>query len=111
MQEGRQSMLPIVATRTMLRLCVGVAAIVLWAQPARSQSRQSRLPATHTACVNAYRSALKLEQAGKLHDAQKQLIACGRAACGEFLHNQCTVRYSRIEAEMPSVVPVVTDAQ
>src|SRR5262249_51688298 len=83
-----RSMFQIASTRTMLAVGVLGAAIMLWASPANSQTRQRGPVTTHAACMSAYQSALKLEESGHLHDAQKKLIMCGRAACGEFLHSQ-----------------------
>src|SRR5262245_35790322 len=89
--------------RRTLQLGACAVAVLLLAPPAAAK------PPTPQSCSGAYRSALKLEQSGRLHEAQKELIVCGRASCGPFLHNQCTIRYTRIDAEMPSVVPSVTD--
>src|SRR5256885_1613123 len=87
--------------RTPLRVAVGMAAVLCCGHAAAAKPR--------LACQRAYRSALALEQAGRLREAQKKLRQCARPACGRVLESQCTLRHGRSLAEMPSVVPVVKD--
>jgi hypothetical protein len=60
-------------------------------------------------CETAYQSAQERERTGHLTEAKDAWLACAKAACGTFLHNECSVRYTQLEADIPSVVPSVTD--
>jgi hypothetical protein len=67
------------------------------------------LPKGERLCVAAFRSAQEHEQAGQLADAKQQWLKCARATCGSFLKQECTTRYTQLDTDIPSVVPVVTD--
>jgi hypothetical protein len=62
------------------------------------------------ACAAAYKNAQELERAGHLQKASAALVICARAACGDFIRHECTVRHGQLDAEMPSVVPLASDA-
>lgn len=95
--------------------------LVLWAsaadaRPYRHRKTAARKRARHSqreeparACKRAYRLAQRAERDGQLFEAKAQLQRCGDPACGEFLEHQCTVGYARISADIPSIVPSVTD--
>jgi hypothetical protein len=61
------------------------------------------------ACKVAFKSAQAREQAGKLREAKQLLLTCANASCGGVLKKECTARYTHLDAEIPSVVPLVTD--
>jgi len=60
-------------------------------------------------CVAAFNVADASEKAGHLAEARQQWLKCARAVCGSFLKQECTSRYTQLEADIPSVVPVFTD--
>jgi hypothetical protein len=62
------------------------------------------------ACAGIYRRAQVKAQAAHLREAKELLQRCARTACGTFLMQACTARYTQLDADIPSVVPVVTDA-
>jgi hypothetical protein len=62
------------------------------------------------ACAATHTRAQELERAGHLRQASLALATCARAACGAFIQHECTVRHAQLEAEMPSVVPLASDA-
>ena len=84
-----------------------VAIAVAWPSPAFSRTRRARAP---TSCVSTYQEAHGLEVAGRLQDAQRLYLACTRTTCGALLRNECQLRYTQLAADIPSVIPVVTDA-
>ena len=47
---------------------------------------------------------------GKLVEARELFIRCSKAACGSPLREECTTRFTQLTADIPSVVPVVTNA-
>ena len=49
-------------------------------------------------------------QAGHLRAAQDRLLACAQPLCDRFIRRQCTQRYSDIEPEVPSVIPLVNES-
>jgi hypothetical protein len=61
-------------------------------------------------CVDDYKSALKLEETGQLIPARERFVRCSKAACGSPLREECTTRFTQLDTEIPSVVPIATDA-
>lgn len=83
------------------------AATVSSHAPARSRARA--VPRSESPCVAAFRVADENEKAGRLSVARQHWLKCARATCGSFLKQECTNRYTQLESDIPSVVPVVTD--
>jgi hypothetical protein len=73
-----------------------------------AKSRSSSFPEDQ-ACLSAFRGAEASEQAGHLRAAKERLFLCGQPLCPRAIRNQCAVRYTQIEADIPSVVLVVQD--
>src|SRR5215831_11271201 len=63
------------------------------------------------ACVDDYKSGLELEDTGRLISARERYVRCSKAACGTPLQEECTARFTLLDSEIPSVVPIATDAQ
>jgi hypothetical protein len=61
------------------------------------------------ACSVAYARAQERERAAHLLEARELLQTCAKASCGKVLYEACTAMFTQIEADIPSVVPVVTD--
>jgi hypothetical protein len=61
------------------------------------------------ACTAAYESAQERERSGHLIEAKESFLTCAKETCGTFLEQECTARYARLNADIPSVVPMVTD--
>lgn len=62
------------------------------------------------ACFAAFRGAEMQIQAGQLRAAKERFLACSQAVCAKFLQQQCAQRYSQLEPEIPSVIPLFNDA-
>lgn len=86
------------------RLVCTSAVLLLWCWPALAQPPRGR-----AACEIVYKNALKLEKKAQLVEAHRKAASCARPECGPFLEQQCSVLADRIEGDLPSVVPVVTD--
>jgi hypothetical protein len=90
--------------------------------PARSEAKKRSNPspaaaadgtaaqAQDEACQSAHRSAQEREHAGRLVDAKELYLACAKAECGTVLHQECSGRYTQLSADIPTVIPLVTDA-
>jgi hypothetical protein len=63
------------------------------------------------ACSAARSKALELAQSGHLRDARELFESCAKPACGSYLNQECTSQATQLDADIPSVVPVVTDGQ
>jgi hypothetical protein len=61
------------------------------------------------ACLTTFKNGQRLEEQGRLRDAQLQYQSCVQASCGAFIKQQCSLRYSQLENDIPSVVPVALD--
>lgn len=86
---------------------VALAALALLA--GRPASSKPRVTAAARVCMAAYRGALKLEREARLIDAERFLASCARASCGAVIQNECLARHARLDADIPSVVPLLTD--
>jgi hypothetical protein len=62
-------------------------------------------------CVDDYKSGLQLEETGRLISARERFVRCSKSACGSPLREECTTRFTQLDSEIPSVVPVATDAE
>jgi hypothetical protein len=83
---------------------LGVA-LVLSAKPgAGAEPNKAKIKA----CGVTFRSAVQLEQSGHLRQAKDMLLACMKPACGG-VKLRCTALFSQLEADTPSVVPLVVD--
>jgi hypothetical protein len=70
---------------------------------------EAKRPKDKRACKAAYKSAQEREQAGKLREAKELLSTCANVTCGGVLKKECASRSAHLDAEIPSIVPVVTD--
>ena len=86
------------------------ALLLLTAGSARAADPKPAAPKDKTpaACSAAYKSAIESEKAGRLRQAQEQLMTCAKATCGAFLKSECTTRFTQLDSDIPSVVPLVT---
>lgn len=82
---------------------VTTALIPLIVTPARADGA----PAS---CADAYTNAQTLRNDRKLLDARAALRICVQPTCKDFIVKGCTDWLAQVEASMPSVVPVATDA-
>src|SRR5436309_2735760 len=64
----------------------------------RSKAKGKETPAT---CSDAYKSALQMEESGRLQEARDTLLTCAKSACGNPLRQQCMDRYSRLDSDIP----------
>jgi hypothetical protein len=85
-------------------------ALLFYATPGQSQDRsKAKGKETPATCSDAYKSALQMEESGRLQEARDTLLTCAKSACGNPLRQQCMDRYSRLDSDIPSVIPLVTD--
>jgi hypothetical protein len=82
-------------------VAAGAAGLLAIAYPAEARS---------ASCTAAFKDGVKLEQAARLREAQKAFAACSKSACGASVRRECIMRYGQLASDIPSVVPVVTDA-
>jgi hypothetical protein len=85
----------------MLQIGACAAVLLAWVRPSYSA------PA---ACVAAWRNADELAKAGQLRLAKTTMLKCAHHTCGGTLHKECSRRVAEIEGDIPTVVPVVKDA-
>ena len=62
------------------------------------------------ACVAAFDKAKEIAQGPQLRAANEWFAVCARPVCGRSLRTRCAAVHDRIAALLPSIVPVVTDA-
>ena len=60
-------------------------------------------------CVDSFNTAKERRESGHLIEAREFLSKCARKTCTDFLQQECTTLYTQLEADVPTVVPVVTD--
>jgi hypothetical protein len=61
-------------------------------------------------CASAWREGESLATSGKLRQAMEWMLKCAQPTCKAGIRKECTTRVSQIEADIPTVVPAVTDA-
>src|SRR5438105_4198057 len=104
--------------------CKAIAAMaigIICSSPADGHARRAR-PAPETraapqasafpedqACLTAFRAAEASEQAGRLRVAKERLFLCAQPLCARAIRRQCALRFAQLDADIPSVVPVVQD--
>ncbi len=74
------------------------------AQPSPVQPARAAGP-----CAMAHEKAKERQQTADLREARELLLTCAKTACGEFLAQQCRSGLQQLDADIPTVVPVVTD--
>jgi hypothetical protein len=95
---------------------VAMLAAALWASPAEGKGRRKGGAAAAgggviQTCVADYKSGLQLEETGQLIPARERYVRCAKPACGSPLRDECTTRFTQLDSEIPSVVPIATDAE
>jgi hypothetical protein len=78
-------------------------ALGLWSAPALADDAKQ-------ACVTAHSSSQELRKASKLKEASEQLVACARPECPGAVRADCAKWLGEVQAEVPSLVVVATDA-
>ena len=77
------------------------------------ESARAPSPRIVRMCTEAYSTGRQLQQTAHLREAKEQMLSCAQPSCGGvrhgFLRRDCLFRFSRIEADIPSVIPVVTE--
>ena len=88
--------------RRLAVLTVAAAGLVPWVAWADGS--------TAATCSDAYTSAQTLRNEHKLVQARDALRACAQTTCKEFIVKDCTAWLDQVQASIPSIVPVATDA-
>jgi hypothetical protein len=91
--------------RRMVQFGACVAVLVAWLPPSHSAPKRRE-----NACVGAWRSAEEMVKAGHMREAKVSMLKCAQASCSALLRKECTRRVAEIESDIPSIVPIVTDA-
>jgi hypothetical protein len=66
-------------------------------------------PQVIQACVANYKTGLEREQSSHLVEARELFLKCAKSGCGSPLKEECTTRFTRLDNDIPSIVPIVTD--
>jgi hypothetical protein len=90
-----------------VRLGLCGLAIFLCARP--TESAPAKGSKERAACAAGYESAQQLESASRLRQAKDTFAACMRAACTS-VQAKCAANFTRLESDIPTVIPIVTDA-
>jgi hypothetical protein len=79
--------------------------LLLWTAAGHGEPKATK---SKRACTAIYKSAQERERAGKLREATQLLSTC-TSSCVPVQKKKCAARSTHIEAEIPSIVPSVTD--
>jgi hypothetical protein len=96
------------SVRRRWRLAALGAVLGVHARPGLADAQKDKWEAGVRFCSNVYNNAVELEQAGKLRQARAMLLSGAKAQCIAPVRQQCIKRYTQLESEIPSVVPIVT---
>jgi hypothetical protein len=93
------------------RLCtIGlVIGVAVWGRMGQAASKAHK--AAPDACVAELRDAEARTSAGHLLRARELLRQCASATCAGVTTQPCAAKLARLEDDIPTIVPVVTDAQ
>src|SRR5262245_26706703 len=89
-------------------LPVGALGVVVLVAPMKGNGEPERAK-DRPACASAFKAAKELEEGSHLRRAKEMLLSCAKPSCGALLRQQCASHYAQLEADIPSVVPLVTD--
>lgn len=92
--------------RRMFQVGAFGAAVMSWTTPGMGEPDR---PVDRRACTSAYKGALESEQAAHFRRAKELILTC-METCGAAVKQKCAVLAVNMEADTPSVVPIVTDA-
>ena len=86
-------------------------AMLSFAAPAvaRSSWRHALAHAESPLCSASYTRAADRAREARLKEASELYALCARAACSEDMRRECAARRAQVEADTPSLVPLVTD--
>src|SRR5258707_12902576 len=93
--------------RSRIALAACGIAILSWA-PAPASAKGTKGSKEKAACTSAYKSAIQLHSASRFQEAKGMLASCMKPTCGA-VRQKCAARNSQLEADIPSVVPIVKD--
>ncbi len=93
--------------RRCVMIVIGLG-IACFAAPARAR-RHTEARADSPVCSAAYGRALERVQEARLKEAQDLFAVCARTACSEVMRRECAARRAQLDADIPSIVPLVTD--
>jgi hypothetical protein len=91
-------------------LALGLVSSPSLAKKAKTTGKRLSNGEVISACITNYKSGLDQERTGKLLEARELFIRCAKSACGSPLRDECTMRFTQLGTDIPSVVPVVTNA-
>jgi hypothetical protein len=80
-------------------------------QPRRTKRETPEELAEKKACVEAHTTGQSLAREGKLGDARKQFITCGREACPGAIRKDCADWLAEATESQPSIVVEARDEQ
>jgi hypothetical protein len=78
------------------------------AEPERAKDAKDAKESKH-ACTISYKSAQEREHAGHLREAKELWHSCIKPSCSAFIRQECGTKFTQLENDVPSIVPVVTD--
>jgi hypothetical protein len=91
-------------------LCVALALVFGAASAQAARPRKKSGGNTNNQCVYAYKNGAAQASAGQMRLALESLKSCAHAHCGMAIFKECSRRAVMLEADIPSVVPLVVDA-
>jgi hypothetical protein len=80
------------------------------AAPKKSKTKSSSAGSASNFCASAWKEGDTLAKGGKLRQAMEWMLKCAQPTCKAAVRKQCTASVSQIEADIPTIVPSVTDA-
>lgn len=98
---------PVAACGAVVLLCAASGSGATPTKPAASAAPS----AGSNECVDAHTKAVERQQSGHLREARTLFESCAKPTCDKYLQQECTTQATQLDADIPSVVPVVTDSQ
>jgi hypothetical protein len=94
---------PIGACGAAILLCASAGS----SEPAKEAAKDAK--EGKRACTVAYKSAQEREHAGHLREARDLWHSCVKPTCSAFIRQECGTKFTQLENDVPSIVPMVVD--
>jgi len=82
---------------------------VLSATGSQAAEKGKKSSSNSSQCGAAWKGAQARSDAGHLRQARDLLLACARPACGAAYMRQCGAKFTQVDSDIPTVVPLLTD--
>jgi len=90
-------------------LRIGACAALTFLYAAAGAGEPERSKGDKAACKAAHKAAKEREMVSKLREAKDLYLSCAKPACSAPMRSECSAKFTQLQFDVPSVIPIVTD--